>query len=170
MTTRAADPGGGAGLPQGDLRLLESEVARRLLASSLPARLAYTWTDGTPRVVPIWFHWTGDELVMGTFAPSPKIAALRVSPDVAITIDTEGFPPDALLVRGRASVTEMDGVVPEYALAARRYIGEEAAAAYVEQVDQPGTMMARIAVRPTWVGTLDFQTRFPSALPDRFRS
>jgi hypothetical protein len=26
---------------------------------------------------------------------------------------------------------------------------------------QPGVRMARIAVRPTWVGTLDFQTRLP---------
>jgi hypothetical protein len=25
-----------------------------------------------------------------------------------------------------------------------------------------GVRMARIAVRPTWVGTLDFQTRLPS--------
>jgi hypothetical protein len=44
---------------QGDLELLNDPVARRLLASPVPARLAYTWTDGTPRVVPIGFHWNG---------------------------------------------------------------------------------------------------------------
>jgi hypothetical protein len=55
-------------------------------------------------------------------------------------------------------------VVPEYALAARRYMGEEAAAGYLAQIDQPGTRMARIAVRPTWVGVIDFQTRLPRAL------
>jgi hypothetical protein len=27
-----------------------------------------------------------------------------------------------------------------------------------------GQPMARISVRPTWVGLLDFETRFPSAL------
>ncbi len=41
---------------QGDLALLEHPVAQQLLASRELARLAYTWTDGTPRVVPIWFH------------------------------------------------------------------------------------------------------------------
>lgn len=156
-------------LPQGDLELLDGNVAKRLLASTLLARVAYLWTDSTPRVVPVWFHWTGAELVMATYVPSPKIRALRANPDVAITIDTAGFPPDALSLRGRASVTEMDGVVPEYALAAHRYMGEEAAIAYLARVDQPGTAMARIAVRPTWVGVLDFQTRFPIALPSQLR-
>jgi len=55
-------------------------------------------------------------------------------------------------------------VAPEYALAARRYLGEEQAAAYLTQIDQPGTRMARIAVRPIWVGIVDFQTRLPSGL------
>src|SRR6516165_2903445 len=51
---------------QGDLSLLEHPVARELLASNIPARIAYVWTDGTPRVTPIWFHWDGGELVLGT--------------------------------------------------------------------------------------------------------
>jgi hypothetical protein len=39
-------------LPQGDLRLLETDLAQQLLRSSIPARLAFIATDGTPRVVP----------------------------------------------------------------------------------------------------------------------
>jgi hypothetical protein len=85
---------------------------------------------------------------------------------VAITIDTETFPPEVLLVRGRASVTEVDGIPEEYALAARRYMGEEAAAGYLAQIDQPGTRMARIGVRPAWAGVIDFETRLPSSLGD----
>jgi hypothetical protein len=155
-------------LPQGDLRLLGTDLARRLLVAPLPARYAYTARDGTPRVLPSWFHWTGDELVMPTFLAAPhvrhparRLAALRARPDVAVTIDTETTPPEVLLLRGRAAITEVDGVVPEYALAARRYLGEPVATGYLAQVDQPGTRMARIAVRPTWVGLLDFQTRVP---------
>src|SRR5919198_2230185 len=153
------DPGSGhaMALPQGDLRLLESDVARRLLTSTIPARLAYIARDGTPRIVPTWFHWTGDELVMPTFLagahvrhPAARLAALRANPAVGISIDTESFPPEVLLVRGRVSLTEVDGVVPEYALAARRYLGEEAAASYLAQIDQPDTRMARIALRPAW--------------------
>lgn len=41
---------------QGSLALLNDPVAQRLLQSTNPARLAYVWKDGTPRVVPIWFH------------------------------------------------------------------------------------------------------------------
>jgi hypothetical protein len=157
-------------LPQGDLGLLDSDAAKRLLASGIPARFAYLALDGTPRVVPTWFHWTGDELVMPTFVAAPhvrhpaRLAALRANPAVAVTIDTEDTPPVALGIRGRASVTEVDGVAPEYALAAPRYMGAEAAASYLAMIDQPGTRMARIAVRPSWVGLVDFQTRLPSTL------
>jgi Pyridoxamine 5'-phosphate oxidase len=148
-------------VPQGDVRLLDSDVARRLLASTELARLAYVAADGTPRVMPMLFHWTGEELVMSTFAGASKIAALRARPDVAITIDTPSTPPEVLLLRGRVTVTDVEGIVPEYALAQRRYGGEEQAAAGLAEIDHPDTRMARIALRPSWVGVIDFQTRFP---------
>jgi hypothetical protein len=147
-------------LPQGDVGLLDSDVAQRLLASKELARLAYVAADGTPRVFPMLFHWTGTEVVLSTFGGA-KVRALRANPDVAITIDAASTPPTVLLIRGRASVTDIDGIVPEYALAQRRYAGEEQGAANVAAIDHPGTKMARIAVLPTWVGVLDFQTRLP---------
>ena len=158
-------------LEQGDLKLLESELAGRLLASTIPARYAYTALDGTPRVVGSWFVWTGDELVMPTFISAPhvshatyRLSALRANPDIAVTVDTESFPPEVLSIRGLAEITEVDGIVPEYAQAAHRYLGSEQATAYLPQIDHPSTRMARISVRPTWVGLLDFETRLPSAL------
>ncbi len=158
-------------IEQGDPRLLESEIAQRLLASTLPARYAYTAHDGTPRIVASWFVWTGEELVMPTFISAPHIAhaayrvkALQQHPEIAISIDTESFPPEVLSLRGTAEVTEVDGVDPEYAQAAHRYLGSEQATPYLAQIDQPGTRMARIALRPDWVSVLDFQTRMPSAL------
>jgi hypothetical protein len=36
--------------------------------------------------------------------------------------------------------------------------------AYLAQVDQPRTRMARIDLRPAWVGVLDFASRLPRAL------
>jgi hypothetical protein len=158
-------------LAQGDPRLLATEQALRLLGTSIPARLAFIWTDGTPRVIPTWFHWTGTELVMPTYVrgpavgiqrPAQRLAALRARPDVALTIDTDTSRPDVLLIRGRATVTEVDGVLPEFALAARRYLGEEAGAALAATAAHPQTRMARIAVRPTWVGLLDFKIRLPA--------
>jgi hypothetical protein len=156
---------------QGDLRLLESDLAKRLLTSTIPARYAYAALDGTPRIVASWFAWTGEELVLPTFISAPhvshaayRVRALRANPDVAVTVDTEAFPPEVLSIRGTAEITEVDRVVPEYAQAAYRYLGSEQATAYLGQIDHPSTRMARIAVRPTWVGLLDFQTRLPSAL------
>jgi hypothetical protein len=105
-------------LPQGDVRLLNSHVAQRLLASKELARLAYVAADGTPRVLPMLFHWTGTEVVLSTFG-GDKVRALRARPDIAITIDAASTPPEVLLIRGRASVTDVDGIVPEYALATR---------------------------------------------------
>ena len=58
----------------------------------------------------------------------------------------------------------MDGVDPDYAAAARRYIGEQAAEEYLQQITHPDTRMARIAVRPAWVGVVDFRSRLPGPL------
>jgi hypothetical protein len=148
---------------QGDVELLQDPVAQALLASRQPAHLAYTWSDGTPRVVPIWFTWTGEEIVFGTPRTSPKMRALRERNDVAVTIDDAGaWPYRALLVRGTAAVEVLDDVVPEYAAAATRYFGPEQGAAWLAQIG--GRPMARVAVAPTWAAVLDFETRFPSAL------
>lgn len=160
-------------LPQGDLQLLETDIAQRLLHSTIPARFAYTATDGTPRVMSTWFVWTAGELVMSTYVhcpplgierPARRLRALRTNPDVAVTIDSECQPPEVLLLRGRTSITEVDGMVPEQAQAARRYLGEVGGAAYVAKAQHPDTRMARISLRPTWVGVLDFQNRFPDII------
>jgi hypothetical protein len=150
-------------MAKGGLELFEDPVAQELLASTIPARLAYTWTDGTPRVVSLWFHWNGTDLVMCTFGGAPKLKALSTGDRVALTIDTNAPPNHILSIRGTAQVTNVKGVAEEYAAAAARYLGGEQAAGYIQSLpaDIP---MARIAVRPDHVVLLDFETRFPSAL------
>jgi hypothetical protein len=148
---------------QGDLSLLQDPVAQELLTSREVARLAYSWSDGTPRVVPIWFHWTGAALTFGSPVKAPKLRALEQNPHVAVTIDSSAaWPYHALLVRGDADVEMLDSVSEEYVAAARRYFGDEQGAAWVATLE--GQPMARISVTPTWAAVLDFETRFPSAL------
>lgn len=149
---------------QGGTELLQDPLAQKLLASNTPARFAYTWTDGSPRVVPMWFHWDGENVVFGGPPTAPKGHALRKDPRVAITIDQNDWPYKTLLLRGRAVLDEVQGVAPEYAEAAARYFGAEQGAAWVKQVGQLGPTMQRIRVRPEWVCILDFETRFPSAI------
>src|SRR5690606_6789675 len=93
---------------QGDLSLLNDPVAQQLLHSQIPARVAYIWHDGTPRVVPIWFHWNGEQLVLGTPSTSPKVSALQQNSKVAVTIDDTSWPHKVLLVRGSATVEIVD--------------------------------------------------------------
>ena len=150
---------------QGDLGLLQHPASQELLQSKIPARLAYVWTDGSPRVIPIWFHWNGKEIVMGTPAKAPKLKALAKNPRVSLTIDDNVFPHKVLLVRGTARLEPVDGVVPEYAMAAERYFGAEQGKAWAAQMGKMVQSMVRVTITPTWVGLLDFQTRFPSALP-----
>ena len=151
-------------IQQGDLELLQHPVAQELLTSKIPARLAYIWSDGTPRVVPIWFHWNGQEIVMGTPPKAPKLKALGKNPKVSLTIDNNEFPNKVLLIRGTARLEAVDGIVPEYALAAERYFGAEQGQKWLTQLRGMVPSMVRIAITPEWVGLLDFKTRFPSAL------
>jgi hypothetical protein len=43
-------------------------------------------------------------------------------------------------------------------------MGEEAGNSWIAQVEKMGGQMARIFVTPEWVGILDFEKRFPSAI------
>jgi hypothetical protein len=150
---------------QGDLELLQHPASQGLLQSTIPARLAYVWTDGTPRVIPIWFHWNGQELVLATPPKAPKLKALSKNPKVALTIDDNDFPHKVLMVRGTARLETVTGIVPEYAMAAERYFGSQQGKAWIEQMGGMIQSMVRITITPEWAGLLDFQTRFPSALP-----
>jgi Pyridoxamine 5'-phosphate oxidase len=148
--------------PAGDLSFLDHPVAQRLLSSTEPAQLAYSWLDGTPRTIPIWFHWDGKDIVITTPPRAPKLAALQANPQVAVSIDEHAFPYKILYVRGVASIEMLDDISPEYAPAAERYFGPEQGRAWVEQLR--GQPSARIRVTPQWVNVIDFETRFPSAL------
>jgi hypothetical protein len=61
-------------------------------------------------------------------------------------------------------VQTVKGIVPEYAQSAKRYFGEEQGEQWLAQIAAMTSEMGRIAIRPEWVGILDFETRFPSAI------
>ncbi|CAA9519485.1 MAG: hypothetical protein AVDCRST_MAG73-90 [uncultured Thermomicrobiales bacterium] len=141
-------------------------VAQTLLRSTIPARLAHTGRDGAPRVFPIRLHWDGEVLVFGSPPTAPKVAVLSDHSQVAVTIDGNEFPYRVLTIRGAARVELVDGVVPEYSAAARRYFGEDGGRAWVDQIGGLFSQVARIAVRPEHVTILNFEARFPNAVAD----
>ena len=137
---------------------LSTAGAQELLASTSAAHLAYIGKDGTPRVIPVGYFWTGDQFVISTAATAPKVAALLARPDVALAIDA-GDTPDqarALSIRGHANVEIVDGVVPEYLAAARKTMDAQAAAEFERNVGAMYDQMARIAITPRWVRYYDF--------------
>jgi hypothetical protein len=114
-------------------------------------------------VVSLWFHWDGSDIVMTSLPGAPKLKALQSGDRVALTIDTNDPPHHILSIRGTAEVTEIQGVVAEYAQAAVRYLGKDRGEAYVGSLP-PDIRMGRIAVRPDQVVVLDYETRFPSSV------
>ena len=152
---------------QGSLSLLNDPIAQQLLVAPIPAHLSYVWTDGTPRVIPIGFTWTGKELVTGTPYNAPKLKALKDGDKVAVTIDSYTPPYSVLYIRGIVHFSPYDGVVPEWAQACERLMGAGGLAfvQLVENMMKAGTIsFYRLAVQPTWVGILDFEKRFPSGV------
>jgi PPOX class probable F420-dependent enzyme len=155
---------------RGDPALLNYPVAQELLQARIPARVAYIAPDGTPRVVPMQFHWTGDEIVVSCWPDDPKVAALQAKPAVALTIDTAEPPFRVLQLRGTATVDVVDGPPPEVLAASTRYMGPEAGQSWVEQAARLSPQMVRIGIRPTWVDVLDFETRLPGGMVRRMRA
>ena len=145
-------------------RELGQAGARELLQSAQLARLAYNGRDGLPRVVPIGFHWNGSVFVLGTPPDAPKVKVLADGTPVALTIDGDEMPYPVLMVRGTARTDVVDGIAPEYAAMCRRTLGEEGGQAWLDQLAPMCPQMVRISITPTWVGLIDFQTRFPSAV------
>jgi uncharacterized pyridoxamine 5'-phosphate oxidase family protein len=146
--------------------IMGGEVARRLLQRTI-TRLAYVARDGTPRVVPIGYTWDGSAIVMCTATNAAKIKALQVNPEVALTIDTDEFPPNVLLLRGRAELEWVDGIPDEFIqMNDSSYMTAEQREAWEAGVRSLYDAMYRIRVVPQWAKVLDFETTLPSAVEE----
>ncbi len=150
--------------------ILDRPTSRELLARDL-TRLAYVAPDGTPRCIPIGFSWTGSTLVMCSPPNAPKVAALRASPAVALTIDTEVHPPRILLIRGRAELDAVDGIPDEFVEANTTYemTAEQRVTWEAEVRSLYVDGMVRIVVTPTWAKLIDFETTLPTAVEELAR-
>jgi nitroimidazol reductase NimA-like FMN-containing flavoprotein (pyridoxamine 5'-phosphate oxidase superfamily) len=146
---------------------LDQPGAQELLTSAALLRLAYSGPDGTPRVIPIGFLWTGSAIVVCTSTTSPKGRAIRSRPHVAVTIDTGAGPSDArsLLVRGPAAVETVDGIPPEYIAASAKTMSPEEVAGFEQAVQAMYPQMVRISITPDWARYYDFGGgRLPATL------
>ncbi|HEX5095808.1 MAG TPA: pyridoxamine 5'-phosphate oxidase family protein [Acidimicrobiia bacterium] len=153
--------------PREIAEVLNHPLSKELLDQQL-TRLSYVAEDGTPRVVPIAFVWNDSEIVMTTAKNAPKLSALREHPAVALSIDTNDFPPKILLVRGRAKLDPVDGIPDEYLQAnnATKMSPEQREQWEIEIRSLYVDGMVRIVVTPTWVKLIDFDSTLPSAVQE----
>jgi hypothetical protein len=144
----------------------ELDAAEEILRTATLARLAYNGADGTPRVIPIGFLWTGDAVVVATHPTAPKVAALCARPRVALTIDTAS-PARCLLLRGEAKIEVLEGPAPEYLEAAAKSMEGEELAAFEATCRETYDRMARISIALDWARYFDFAA---GRVPDFLRA
>ena len=149
-------------------RELGEPGARELLAGSM-ARLGYNGYDGFPRVIPVGFHWTGQNIVISTAPTAPKARALAARPQVAVTIDAGESPEAAraLLIRGLAVLDTVDGVSAEYLASARNSMSGAELEEFERNIEATYRQMVRIVIEPVWARFFDFGAgRLPGFLAD----
>ena len=150
-------------------RELGQAGAGELLESAQLARLAYNGRDRLPRVIPIGFHWNGEQIVVCTATTAPKVQALAARPEVAVTIDEASTPADAksVLVRGVATLETVDGIPDEYLAGSTKSLDAEQAEAFKRAVEATYDQMVRISIEPRWARFYDFGAgRLPAFLAE----
>ncbi len=128
-------------------RLTPAEIDAFLSEPGHLMRVGTVDADGFPRVVPIWFIRSGDDLLFTPRGPSVFLANIRRDSRVGLSIDEDPLPYRKLTVRGVARIEHEPGADDAwrdlYRSIAKRYVDEEAADAYVDgTIDQPRALIA----------------------------
>ena len=156
------------------IAVLNKPLSLELMNSDVHARIAYNGSDGFPRVIPVAYVWNGQEIVFCSPPNATKVRSLQKDPKVAITIDTDDFPPKLLLIRGTAAIEIVDGIPDEFIEGARRQVPAEGFAEWEAGSRALYDQMARIAITPYWVRYYEFgagrMPRFLQELAERNRS
>jgi hypothetical protein len=148
------------------IAVLNKPLSLELMNSDVHARIAYNGSDGFPRVIPVAYVWNGQEIVFCSPPNATKVRSLQKDPKVAITIDTDDFPPKLLLIRGTAAIEIVDGIPDEFIEGARRQVPAEGFAEWEAGSRALYDQMARIVVTPVWAKLIDFETTLPSAVAE----
>ena len=150
--------------------VMNRPYSRELLSSRIPARLAYIGLDGDPRVVPVGYNWDETHITVASATGSAKTKALQANPKVALSIDSEDFPPKVLLLRGTAHVEIVDGLSEAFLQATKKRVTDDQWPDWEAGARALYDQMAVITITPTWAKLLDFETTIPKAEEDMMRA
>ena len=86
--------------------VLTTELARELLAARLMANLATHARDGGIHLVPMWFLWDGEAILIPTNHATQKVRNVERDPSASVMIDDsrEGFDLRGITVMGKVTL------------------------------------------------------------------
>ncbi|HEY8813062.1 MAG TPA: pyridoxamine 5'-phosphate oxidase family protein [Candidatus Dormibacteraeota bacterium] len=107
---------------------------RRLLTEPNIGNLGFHGIDGYPRVIPVWFKFTGDEIQVASPPNLYKSRALRADPQAVLMVSTPKQPYHVVSATGRVDIEVIEE--PERIVFVRevadRYLGPDAGSRYIE--------------------------------------
>jgi PPOX class probable F420-dependent enzyme len=86
--------------------------AHRALVDDPVVWLSSVQRDGRPHVVPVWFHWNGEQIVAFSKPNARKVDNLREQPRVMLAVGTPGPDFEVELIEATAELP--DGPAAEY--------------------------------------------------------
>ncbi len=75
------------------------------------AFLATLMSDGSPQVTPVWFEWTGEDILINTAKGRTKDRNMRRNPQVAVTIADPRDASRYIQMRGRVVEITTEGAL-----------------------------------------------------------
>jgi PPOX class probable F420-dependent enzyme len=120
----------------------------RLLEHESVVWLSTVRPDGTPHVIPIWFSWDGESVLIASKPHAKKIANLRTNPRVMLALGEPDDDFDVGLVEGIAEILDAPAaeVLPADHLAKYR---DDMAAIGLSRDEYLETYSLVVRVRPT---------------------
>jgi PPOX class probable F420-dependent enzyme len=120
----------------------------RLLQSEAVVWLSSVGTDGLPHLVPIWFSWDGDTVLIASKPHAKKVRNLRANPSVMLALGEPDDDFDVGMVEGVAELLDEPAaaVLPASHLAKYR---EQLAAIGLSEEEFLATYSQVIRIRPS---------------------
>lgn len=113
------------------------------LRTELILWLSSTRPDGRPHLVPVWFSWDGQSLLIFSKPNNQKIRNLRQNPNVMVSLEAANNGGDIVLIEGQVTLLDEPTsalITPEYVakysaqIAAFQWTPESMAAEYSQAI------------------------------------
>ena len=95
----------------------DAHIDKRLRAE-LMMWLSTVRPDGRPHLVPVWFLWDGETILIFSQPNQQKLRNLQHNPNVVVALDTAGQGDDVVMIKGKAELLNDPGMstaLPAYA-------------------------------------------------------